>query len=745
MRPRGHVSPDDIDMASVFNALKRRMPGLLLVSLLAGALTYGILLQVAPRYESEAQLAIVAKGAAGTFSDRNASAGPDLVTTRMDKEAINTHVKAMQSPELLEKIANDLKLAERPEFNSALGPVDKLDAALRTIGIGGPRKGETTRDRVLDAFRKRLEVYAAKESRFIGVNMTSNDPALAAKIANALAENYRASLAAQGVTEVDDLQDVLQTKITKLTNEVAAAETETDRYRGKIDGFSGGAQNTGLNAQQMSELTAELTKAKAARGEAEARAQSAREMIKVGSADQLADVQKSPLIQNLVQQRVRIERQISELSTTLLSGHPRMRQLNAELAGLKVQINKEISKIVDSLDKEAKVAKGREASIEQSLDDIKKRVVTNAPEEAKLRQLEATAKAKRTELENIQAQLEANRKRLDARAQPVSAQIISNAQPESVPVFPRKGSLSALIALAVLMFGTAWVVTIALFREARRSSLGEKPQLAAVKPLAVRADPVLPPRPEPLSEPELEAVEEDARPALPEPSQREPVTVVSESEIGALASRLGEKRPADSGHRTLLTGDTDAIDVTKETLDLVKTLSESGVQTILIDWSPKGNGMAREIGLDPGVGVNDLLRGGAGFGEAIQRLSGTNVHAIASGKALDGDAMTIDPDQINLVLDALDEAYDHIVVTGLHDEARKLFETIEGRFDAGVVVVEPRERAPVLDDPAGTFLGFEVADIDVIRFERQASDGAPIQQRIARATRRGAGDMKRSA
>lgn len=741
MRPRGHVSPDDIDMASVFNTLKRRAPGLLLVSLLAGGVTYGILTQVAPRYESEAQLAIVAKGAAGTFSDRNTSTGPDLITTRMDKEAINTHVRAMQSPELLEKIANDLKLAQDPEFNTALGPIDNLDAALRTIGIGAPRKGETTRDRVLDAFRKRLEVYAAKESRFIGVRMTSNDPKLAAKIANALAENYRASLAEQGVTEVDDLQDVLQAKITKLTKEVAAAETETDRYRGKIDGFSGGAQNTGLNAQQMSELTGELTKAKAARGEAEARAQSAREMIKVGSADQLADVQKSPLIQNLVQQRVRIERQISELSTTLLPGHPRMRQLNAELAGLKVQINKEISKIVDSLDKEAKVAKGREASIEESLDEIKTRIVSNAPEEAKLRQLEATAKAKRTELENIQAQLEANRKRLDARAQPVSAQIISNAQPESVPVFPRKGSLSALIALATLMFGTAWVVTVALFREARRSSLGEKPQMAEAKPLAVRSEPMLPPR----SEPELEAVDDYSPPALSETPQHVPVPVVSESDIGALASRLREKRPADSGHRTLLTGGTEAIDVAKETLDLVKALSEGGAQTILIDWSPKGDGMARGLGLDPSVGVNDLLRGEAGFVDVIQRLPGTDVHAVASGKALEDDATTIDPDQINLVLDALDEAYDHIVVAGPHEEARKLFETIEGRFDAGVVVIESRERTPVLDDPPGTFLGFEVADIDVVRFERKASDDAPIQQRIARATRRGTGDIARSA
>src|SRR6185312_8959748 len=217
MQSRSHASPDDIEMASVFDALRRSARWLILASVVLGGLTYAVLSLVAPRYQSEAELAIVAKGAAGTFSDRNAQSGPDLITTRMDKEAINTHVRAMQSPELMEKIAKDLKLEDRPEFNSALGPVDALDAVLRRFGIGGPRKGETARDRVLAAFRDRLEVYAVKESRFIGVRMTSNDPVLAAKIANALAEDYRASLAEQGVLEVDDLQSVLEAKIAKLT------------------------------------------------------------------------------------------------------------------------------------------------------------------------------------------------------------------------------------------------------------------------------------------------------------------------------------------------------------------------------------------------------------------------------------------------------------------------------------------------------------------------------------------------
>ena len=73
---------------------------------------------------------------------------------------------------------------------------------------------------------------------------------------------------------------------------------------------------------------------------------------------------------------------------------------------------------------------------------------------------------------------------------------------------------------------------------------------------------------------------------------------------------------------------------------------------------------------------------------------------------------------------------------------RDLFEAIQGRFDAGVVVADAKKRSSVIEDPAGTFLGFEVADIDVIRFARTAAAAAPVNQRILRATQRGGSEVR---
>ena len=85
-------------------------------------------------------------------------------------------------------------------------------------------------------------------------------------------------------------------------------------------------------------------------------------------------------------------------------------------------------------------------------------------------------------------------------------------------------------------------------------------------------------------------------------------------------------------------------------------------------------------------------------------------------------------DQLNLVLDALDEAYAHIVVVGEQDSVRHLFETIQGRFDAGVIVSSSANS--VLRDPPGTLLGFEVAEIEIIRLEVEGTQNESFQRRF---------------
>lgn len=726
MRANPTASPDDIDITTLWGALRQSFKKLLLWSIVLGALTYAGLSLVAPKYESEAELAIVAKDTVNPYSDpKREGSGPEVLSARMDKEAVNTHVRALQSPDLAAKIVADLNLAGKVEFNSALGSPDMMSRLLRLAGVGSPRPGESEQDRVLAAYFKRLEVYPARESRVIGVRFISSDPALAAEVANRLSDTYREQLASQIVTETDEVLKALEPQIAKLSDEVSLAEEEVKRFRTEKGLFRGGQGATDLNDQQLQELQAEVSKAKAMRSEAESRTKSAHEMLKSGSADALPDVQKSPLIQNLVQQRVRVERQVSELSATLLPGHPRMRQLRADLEGLKRQISAEVAKIVEGLEKEAKVAALREESVTKSLDTLKARVGTTGPDEVKLKSLEEAAASKRSELKRLQAQFETNRNRADRKTVPVEAQVITRARAASVPSFPKKGPFAGLVAAATLLFGMALTLTKALLAGARGGLNSDMPPggLAAsakraretvdLPPVAVHAQPKAPVVP----------IIAAADPGFDD-------TITRIGTVGGLATHLISAVHGETGFRTLIAGDGPTFDPGSEAVELARTLAGKGRGVVLIDWSPEGGGLAKSLGLPSHPGFADLMDQSATFADVIRRIPLSEAHIIVQGSAVESVA-SLDIERLNLVLDALDEAYEHIIVSAKHEPARELFEALQGRFDAGVLVTDGKRRATVLDDPPGTYLGFEVADIDLVTLERTPA-GTPAGQRITR-------------
>ena len=205
--------------------------------------------------------------------------------------------------------------------------------------------------------------------------------------------------------------------------------------------------------------------------------------------------------------------------------------------------------------------------------------------------------------------------------------------------------------------------------------------------------------------------------------------------VGALACQLLVRPPDIGGFRTLITGELDAIDAAGDGIALAKALAEAGSDVMLVDWSLDGHGAAETIGARSGAGMAELLQGKAKFEDVVTRIPGSGAHLIAAGSA-NIDAGALDPDQLNLTLDALDTAYDHIVVVGKNSAARALFEAIQGRFDAGVLVYEGKRRMTRADQP-GTFLGFEVTDIELFRLERPLS-GQVVQERLARVTKSGA-------
>jgi len=682
MRSQFPASPDDIDLVALGTAVRRVLPKLLVATLLVGLASFVALSMLTPKYASQAQIEIISKGLGNPFEPRRDSSTPELVSVRMDKEAIATHVRALQSNDLALKLAVDLKLAARPQFNSTLVERGPVGRTLRLIGLAGPRAGETEEDLVLGAYYEALRVYQIKDTRGIMIDFRSSDPKLAADAANKLAELYRDDLSQRTVSESADARAKLAPQIKKLAEEVAEAEAEVTRFRGQSNIFDGGRDKTGLNEQQLAELNGELTKVATVRAETEARAREAREIAARGAGETLPDVQKSQLVPRLVEQRVRVERQIAELTATLLPAHPRMKQLNADLAGLNRQIRTEVGKIVDGLEREARVSAMREEGVRRSLDEAKKRVISSGGDDVKVRALESLAKSKRAEFERLQTQLEAARTTSDARTVPVEVQIVSRARPSSEKAWPKVGMITLLTMVATLLLGLAFVVTRELFGMARQA-----PATAAL----ARSD--------------------------SESASRGAPAVTTTRTMPSVARHLTAKARGRTGFRTMVIGQPASTNAGKVAIELARQLARAKQQVILLDWSLDSVGLAPELGVSPTLGITDVLSGRASFEDVIERLSRSEGHVIAAGSSVAGTTAAKDKDRVNMLLDALDDAYDHVVIAGGREAVRDLFATIEGRIDAGVVVADGEGvTAP------GSFLGFNVADLDVIRYEPNTPD-----------------------
>jgi hypothetical protein len=289
--------------------------------------------------------------------------------------------------------------------------------------------------------------------------------------------------------------------------------------------------------------------------------------------------------------------------------------------------------------------------------------------------------------------------------------------------------LAALSTAGMFLLGLAISITLAFFDRSRAVKASKGPKPAAVRSPG-HAPAVHAPPPADKAEGDDGARHKTASEFTSAPSTS--VTgadLARVATIGSLARRIST-RSDGGGYRTLVAGETDLMSVSGHGIELAKALADLGQSVILIDWAPEGDGVSHALEMPAGPGIAELLAGAATFEQIIRRMPGSDAHVIGAGAFEDADALAPDPDRLNLILDALDEAYDQVIVAGRTDQARTFFETIEGRVDCGVLIADPSRSGPVLKDPPGSYLGYEVADIDLIRYDRQSA--ASPGQRIAR-------------
>ena len=705
-----------IDVAALFGGVVQRLPRILLVTLALLALTFVLLLFVPRSYDSSASILVEPRG--NVYSRALNEQAPSA--TGGEAGVVSSQIELIKSRDTLLKVIDRLDLRSVPEFNGAgSGGFSPMSLVTRLLGRGASTPVSID-ETVLNALYERLNVSQERDSRLISVVVSSTDPQLAADIANAVANAHVTRRAELSLSDTAEASAWLRDEIAKLRVTVTESETAVANFKVDNDLFIG-SNNTSLADQQVSAVASQITAAQERKNTALSRAALIRTMLSNGqSIDGVADVRGSVVIQQLSQEKGRLQGEKAQRAATLLNNHPAIQALNAQIAELDKQIGIEGRRVADALEAEAQVEAGLEASLQADLTRAKSSSSSVTQDTVTLDALEREAKAQRDLLEGYLQRYSEAVSRTDTNSALPDVRVVSIAAPSVIPASPKTALLLisvGFVALAVqvglvifgdLMSGRAIVQVRSPeeqgeFDEASFASEEMDPDAVAeyagavpdVAPAEVDAVPALDEAPVP--EPAIQGfkqrflrlanqrgqtpakVENEVATKAPEPVA--PIAPAPRPSIGLVQfSELASDLVLGRTHLVILAATNANVDCELLAEELAEDALARGLSVALVDA-----GSAR---IADAPGLTDLSADTASFGDVVQKSADNSFAEVPWGT---GRALSRSSTKPMTLVEALGDIYEVVVLmTGRvgTNSSLPFFNGIEGRL---VLVAGPND------------------------------------------------------
>ena len=265
-----------------------------------------------------------------------------LITTYMA-----TQIDLMRSNDVLLPVVDEMKLDQDPEF------------------VSGFRGGDATalRNYAADSLGKKLEIEPGRGSQLIYLSATSRSPVKAAQIANVVADTYSRHERQRLKGPADDRAREYSRQLTELQAKVTAAQqkvTDMRQQTGASPVSEEGATNNDADSQALIVLQDQLLTAQNLRRGAETR---------TNIAPTGANGDGAPEIRALKAEISAKELQLSQLSATYGSRHPKVIELRSDLAQAHQQLRNEQTDHLND-------ARQMETKLQQALDAQRKKILT---------------------------------------------------------------------------------------------------------------------------------------------------------------------------------------------------------------------------------------------------------------------------------------------------------------------------------------------------------------------------------
>lgn len=669
LAPQRAARTDDLDLRHILLTVWRHKTMIVAISAVITVLSYVYISSLTPRYTAEAVLVLDVRKA-------NVGIDPVVAELRQDETVIRSEVDVLRSRWLARRVADELDLANDPEFNPELrprrpGPLERLAAQpwvpapvrdwLAADATGGSSTGpvadfmrrlaesswlpsvlrdlltpapagsgtsapsmpvEEDQDKtesaavepvVISNILDNLSVVNDGRSYTVRLYYRSKDPDKAARIVDAFAELYLAGQRESKYEAAERGAAWLEKKIGQLRERVRQTETEVLEYRKTHSLLSFGEDGTLLN-KRMARVGDELIAAKSERLRAENRLEEFRQVAEAARRGApVPAIAGWPELERLLEEIRATEATLTELSSTYGRNHPRIKEPRAELSRLEDQLEQEIDRILASLESDARLAAKQERSFAAMLDRLEAENLEAHRDEVELRQLESEAHAARSLRDTFLTNLDRTSVQLDL-VQP-DARVLSQAEPPQWPSYPPKRILLGLSLLGSLMVGLAVVFVLEFLHKGFRAA--EQIERACGVPV-LGMIPQIKSRGVGRRHPSAYALQH-------------PFSTFAES-VRLIRSAI---RQADTDTRTRVVLVTSAVPGEGKTalaLTLGRLSAASDQKVLLIDCDLRAPSVATDLGTTSQEGLAEVLAGQATIKDVVRVDEVSGLHFVPAGR-----------------------------------------------------------------------------------------------------------------
>jgi exopolysaccharide transport family protein len=444
--------------------LRRQYALILFVTALAAAISLIYLRVTPPTYT--AQVKVLFGSAKAQFVQQQSM----LAESPLDVAQLESQIEIIKSKAIAASVINQINLANDPDFNASVPPLQKLLGIFRGSSGAEPAKRDDmtsaeAKDGLIAAFQDKLQVSRVGMSNVIEISFSSRNPQRAAQVANAVANTYIADQLNAKFEANRIATSWLQDRLRELGQQALTAERAVNAFKVQNNIVAVGGRL--MDEQQVSDLNGRLVAARAQTSDALARLDRFQIILRQNEANtanasldaSVSDALSSPIINNLRQQYLELSRRETDWSARFGHNHLAVVNLRTRMRDLRTSILEEVRRLSETARSDYEVAKQRQEEIEKQLTQAVSQSRTTNSAEATMRELETSAKGYRSLYESF---LQRYMGAVQQESFPITeARVISPASPPQSKSKPKSFLVLILGVLGGLALGTG----LALLRD----------------------------------------------------------------------------------------------------------------------------------------------------------------------------------------------------------------------------------------------------------------------------------------